>query len=306
MGNVDDALSITVAVLIVLTGRLRIKHSDGLLTPLFARSWIRPRTSVREESGSSQQARSPPLSCHTVPILLLSSIIHSYTHSRDRQSLHVLANELVPGDIVTFSTGDRIPADIRISTAIDLEIDESSLTGETDARRKYVETCQFEHRSNGDARFPPNGITPTNVPVALAERSCIAYMGTLARNGESFVFQSLFRILFANIHTSPGRGTGIVIATGTDTEFGVIFSMMQDVCRFHHPISTSNLTLFNACKVEEKRTPLQLSMDELAKKLSLISFGIIGVICLIGVLQRRSWLEMFTIGGSSLANTIWA
>ena len=38
-------------------------------------------------------------------------------------------------------------------------------------------------------------------------------------------------------------------------------------------------------------------MDELAKKLSIISFAVIGVICLIGVLQERSWLEMFTIGG---------
>jgi len=74
-----------------------------------------------------------------------------------------------------------------------------------------------------------------------------------------------------------GRGSGIVIATGCDTEFGVIFSMMQDV--------------------EEKRTPLQLSMDELAKKLSFMSFGVIGIICLIGVLQSRPWLEMFTIGG---------
>jgi Ca2+-transporting ATPase len=51
-------------------------------------------------------------------------------------------------------------------------------------------------------------------------------------------------------------------------------------------------------QVEERRTPLQLSMDELAKKLSFLSFGIIGVICLIGVLQQRSWLEMFTIGVS--------
>lgn len=50
--------------------------------------------------------------------------------------------------------------------------------------------------------------------------------------------------------------------------------------------------------VEEGRTPLQRNMDELAQKLSMISFGIIGIICLIGVFQRRSWLEMFTIGGS--------
>lgn len=40
-------------------------------------------------------------------------------------------------------------------------------------------------------------------------------------------------------------------------------------------------------------------MDELAKKLSVISFAVIGFICLIGVIQHRSWLEMFTIGGES-------
>ena len=51
--------------------------------------------------------------------------------------------------------------------------------------------------------------------------------------------------------------------------------------------------------VEERRTPLQNNMDELAKKLSILSFGIIGVICLIGIFQHRPWLDMFTIGGAS-------
>jgi Ca2+-transporting ATPase len=57
-------------------------------------------------------------------------------------------------------------------------------------------------------------------------------------------------------------------------------------------------SMLSSEQVEEKRTPLQLSMDELAKKLSIISFGIIGVICLIGMWQQRPWLDMFTIGGS--------
>jgi len=52
-------------------------------------------------------------------------------------------------------------------------------------------------------------------------------------------------------------------------------------------------------QVEEQRTPLQLAMDDLAKRLSFFSFGVIGVIFLIGVLQHRGWLEMFTIGGTS-------
>ncbi|KAF9463547.1 Ca-transporting ATPase [Collybia nuda] len=212
MGNIDDAVSITVAVLIVLTVGFVQEH--------------------RSEKSLEALNKLVPHHCHVL---------------RERETIHVLANELVPGDIVTFSTGDRIPADIRITSSVDLEIDESSLTGETEARRKNNETCKYE----------TVGGRPSTEAVALAERTCIAYMGTLVRNG---------------------RASGIVIATGTETEFGVIFSMMQDV--------------------EEKRTPLQLNMDELAKKLSIMSFGVIGIICLIGVLQQRSWLDMFTIGVS--------
>ncbi|KAL4263970.1 High affinity Ca2+/Mn2+ P-type ATPase-like protein [Pleurotus pulmonarius] len=212
MGNVDDAVSITIAVLIVLTvGFVQERRSEKSLEAL---------------------NKLVPHHCHVV---------------RESQSLHILANELVPGDVVTFSTGDRVPADLRIISSVDLEIDESSLTGETDSRKKGIDTCAFVTSMGGGV----------GEPVSLAERTCIAYMGTLVRNG---------------------RGTGVVIATGSETEFGVIFTMMQDV--------------------EEKRTPLQLSMDELAKKLSMISFGVIGVICIIGVLQSRSWLEMFTIGVS--------
>lgn len=79
---------------------------------------------------------------------------------------------------MTFSTGDRVPADIRMITAIDLEIDESSLTGETTARSKTVETCLYEPRHG------PAGQHAGQEPVALADRTCIAYMGTLVRNGK--------------------------------------------------------------------------------------------------------------------------
>jgi Ca2+-transporting ATPase len=90
---------------------------------------------------------------------------------RQGETIHVLANEIVPGDLVQFSTGDRIPADIRIIDAVDLEIDESSLTGETTSRSKSPEPCSY-----ADGGIPGQ-------PVALADRSCIAYMGTLVRNG---------------------------------------------------------------------------------------------------------------------------
>ncbi|KZP18376.1 calcium-transporting P [Athelia psychrophila] len=211
MGNVDDAVSITIAVLIVLTvGFVQEQRSEKSLEAL---------------------NKLVPHHCHAL---------------RDGQSVRLLANELVPGDIITLTTGDRVPADIRLLVAVDLEIDESSLTGETFSRRKDVAICAFDVGAGGG-----------HEPATLADRTCIGYMGTLVRNG---------------------HGTGIVIATGTQTEFGVIFSMMQEV--------------------EEKRTPLQLGMDELAKNLSIISFAVIGVICFIGVMQSRSRLEMFTIGVS--------
>ncbi|CAE6441183.1 unnamed protein product [Rhizoctonia solani] len=200
LGNLDDAISIAVAIFIVVTvGYVQERRSEESLAAL---------------------NKLVPHHCHII---------------RDGHQVHLLANELVPGDLVTFNVGDRIPADIRLLTALDLEIDESSLTGETHPARKKVDTC------------------PPRAP--LSERSSIAFMGTLVR-----------------------RATGIVISTGAATEFGSVFSLMQSV--------------------EEKRTPLQASMDELAHKLSMLSFGVIGVICLIGVMQHRGWLEMFTIGVS--------
>jgi Ca2+-transporting ATPase len=107
---------------------------------------------------------------------------------RDGNALTALANELVPGDLVTFTTGDRVPADVRLSHAQNLEVDESSLTGETAARKKRVDVCA------------------PGLP--LADRTDMVYMGTLVR---------------------AGRGSGVVVATGKQTEFGAIFSMMEEV-----------------------------------------------------------------------------
>jgi Ca2+-transporting ATPase len=50
--------------------------------------------------------------------------------------------------------------------------------------------------------------------------------------------------------------------------------------------------------VETRKTPLQVNMDELGKKLSFLSFGIIGVILIVGLLQGRPLVRMFTIAVS--------
>ncbi|BGP12439.1 High affinity Ca2+/Mn2+ P-type ATPase-like protein [Rhodosporidiobolus nylandii] len=208
VGNYDDAASILVAVFIVVTvGFMQEQRSEKSLEAL---------------------NKLVPHYCHLI---------------RNGQKSTQLANVLVPGDLVTFHTGDRIPADLRLTQAHGLEIDESALTGETKPARKQTEA------------IVDTGLGVGGLPIS--ERTNVAFMGTLVRSG---------------------RGEGVVVGTGVQSEFGVVFSMMQEV--------------------GDKKTPLQVSMDELAKKLSAISFGVIGLICLVGVLQRRSWLEMFTIGVS--------
>ena len=171
MGNIDDAISITVAVLIVLTGVYRTQQVDLVVHSRY--SWFRTGETFRKEFGSSQQTSSPSLSCCSVSRYCGSYTNHpTLTLNREGETLHVLANELVPGDLVRFGTGDRIPADIRLVDTVDLEVDESSLTGETEARRKDPATCEFENGAR------------EGEPVALADRTCIVYMGTLVRNGE--------------------------------------------------------------------------------------------------------------------------
>lgn len=83
-----------------------------------------------------------------------------------------------------------MPADLRMITAVDLEIDESSLTGETLPRSKDTRPCEVEKPKS---TFGPSGDAVRDEVqlgglVSLAERSCIAYMGTLVRNGEIIWF----------------------------------------------------------------------------------------------------------------------
>jgi magnesium-transporting ATPase (P-type) len=68
---------------------------------------------------------------------VLNKLVPHHCHIiRDGEQIHLLANEVVPGDLITFTTGNHIPVDVCLLAAVDLKIDESSLTGETTARRK--------------------------------------------------------------------------------------------------------------------------------------------------------------------------
>lgn len=97
----------------------------------------------------------------------------------------------MPGDIIFLNVGDRVPADLRIFEAIDLSIDESSFTGETEPAKKSSDV--LSHVSGSGKH---NHSTMRN----------IAFMGTLVRGG---------------------TGKGIVVSTGEQSEFGEVFKMMQ-------------------------------------------------------------------------------
>uniref|UniRef100_A0A8C3KM60 Calcium-transporting ATPase n=1 Tax=Calidris pygmaea TaxID=425635 RepID=A0A8C3KM60_9CHAR len=153
---------------------------------------------------------------------------------REGKLQHLLARELVPGDIIYLSVGDRVPADLRLIEVTDLLVDESSFTGEAEPCNKTDSVLL----TAGD----------------ITTLSNVVFMGTLVRYG---------------------KGKGVVIGTGENSQFGEVFKMMQ--------------------AEETPKTPLQKSMDRLGKQLTLFSFGIIGLIMLIGWLQGKHLLSILAV-----------
>lgn len=101
---------------------------------------------------------------------------------REGDSYIIDAEELVPGDMLLVGSGDRIPADVRLMAGHDLEVDESLLTGESQAVRKDPE-------------------------ITLEEQTVLA---------------DRVNMLFAGSMVGRGRGRGLVVATALNTELGHI------------------------------------------------------------------------------------
>lgn len=115
---------------------------------------------------------------------------------RDGSETSLAARELVPGDVIVLRAGDRIPADARISVAINLAIDEAALTGESAAVEKTA-----------------NRLDVADVP--LGDRRNLAFAGTLV---------------------TRGRGQAVVVSTGMETEFGRISGLVQTVAAGRTPL----------------------------------------------------------------------
>ena len=260
MGNMDDAVSIAIAVTIVVSvGFVQEYRSEksleslNKLVPHYAHLIRGMPKSERRPGRDAQNG------------LEMETMLNGATSTLDTASTTVPARQLVQGDLIIFSTGDRIPADIRITGATDLSIDESNLTGENEPALKQVSALERAHGPARSSQYgrasSPSYASPAagtvGADIRLNEQTNIAFMGTLVRSG---------------------HGQGLVIATGAGTEFGGISASLQEI--------------------ESPRTPLQLSMDRLGQELSYVSFGVITLIVLVGLWQGRKILEMFQIGVS--------
>lgn len=153
---------------------------------------------------------------------------------RDGEVKEINSEEIVPGDIMVIDAGRFIPADLRLIESVNLQIEESALTGESVPSEKDAKNI------HDDPRTP------------LGDQSNMAFMSTLA---------------------TYGRGEGIVVGTGMETEIGKIAKILdEDV---------------------EEMTPLQKRLEELGRILGFVAIGICALILIIGFFQKRDLFEMF-------------
>ena len=115
---------------------------------------------------------------------------------RESREKEISSEGLVPGDIVLLASGAKVPADIRLTGAIEMRIDESLLTGESVPAEKFADA------------IPESNLTP-------GDQRNIAFMGTVVVNG---------------------RGTGVVIETGARTVLGGIAHEIRETKAARAPL----------------------------------------------------------------------
>lgn len=107
---------------------------------------------------------------------------------REGLEVKVKAEDVVKGDIVIFSKGSQIPADIRVIRAIDIKVDEKNVTGESFLKDKFDNKME----------------------------------------GESYLIEEMKNILFKGSEIKEGEGLGIAVETGNSTQLGKMLTLLID------------------------------------------------------------------------------
>ncbi|MCY6371904.1 calcium-translocating P-type ATPase, PMCA-type [Clostridium ganghwense] len=153
---------------------------------------------------------------------------------RDGELTEISSEDIVPGDIIIIDAGRYIPCDLRLIETANLKIEESALTGESVPVDKSSSLI----------------LEDKNIP--LGDQKNMAFMSTLV---------------------SHGRGVGVAVATGMNTEIGKVASLLKES--------------------KKELTPLQKKLEQLGKILGIGALGVCAIIFIIGLLQKRDLFEMF-------------
>lgn len=154
-------------------------------------------------------------------------------HVRRNGKLETISSEdLVVGDVVLLEAGDIVPADIRLLDSASMKIEESALTGESVPVEKSAEVLADED-------------------IPLGDRKNMAYM---------------------NSNVTYGRGVGIVVSIGMDTQVGQIAGMIN--------------------RAEDTGTPLQDNLNSLGRTLTWLILVIAAVIFAVGIFNNHDGLPM--------------
>ncbi len=175
----------------------------------------------------------------------LKSLVHTDAHvKRDNTLKRIPSEKLVPGDIVILEEGDKVPADLILMETYDLGVDESSLTGESTLVKKDTnyETIEDFSKKIKDIQ---NYSKEENIQSKLVSMNS--------------------NVLF-------GKGTGVVMATGMETNIGRIATMIQE---------------------DEEETPLTVKVGKLGKRIGILSIIVCIFVFFIDFFQAMDILESF-------------
>ena len=156
---------------------------------------------------------------------------------RNGTKIEIPSSEVVPGDIIFLEAGDLIVADGRVIESYSLQVNESSLTGESESVNKTAEIID-------------------RTEVALGDQINMVFSGSLV---------------------TYGRGIVLVTATGMQTEIGKIATLMN--------------------QTQQKKTPLQVNLDDFSKKLAMIILGICFIVFTLSIYRKVPVLDslMFAV-----------
>ena len=162
---------------------------------------------------------------------------------RDGKVMEVPRRDIVVGDIILVETGDEVPADAVLVEAVNLQIDESSLTGEP-----------LTSKSVTDAQSQQSADTASQLSSLNLQHSADAIIQhpSLGSQHSSEAYPK--NVILRSTMVMNGRGTAIVTRVGDSTEIGKVAT--------------------EATEATQTKTPLNLQLDKLAKLISKVGTGV--------------------------------